>query len=93
MNKMTNNIRLIILLIIVLLIRNLACEANDNPGWSISILPASIRLDPSTNEIIEQRFNGLKGNVPQRNLLNKIGSLMGKRLAYMKLGGNIFLFN
>lgn len=40
--------------------------------WQISIVPASIRLDPTTNEVIESRFHAGSVNVPERkNILEK----------------------
>lgn len=35
-------------------------KVDTNSGWAVSVLPSSIRLDPSTNEIIDGRFIGLK---------------------------------
>lgn len=34
--------------------------------WEISVLPSSIRLDPTTNEIIESRFHAGTVNAPER---------------------------
>jgi hypothetical protein len=43
-----------------------------NSEWDISILPSSIRLDPSTNEIIEHRFDAVDSYNPKEgNLLKK----------------------
>jgi len=41
------------------------------PEWDISILPSSIRLDPSTNEIIEHRFDAVDSYKPTRESLLK----------------------
>jgi len=35
--------------------------------WTISVLPSSVRLDPTTNEIIDQRFILLKDDVKQQD--------------------------
>ena len=44
----------------------------DIRGWSISIVPSSIRVDPLTTEIIEQRFSGVEPNrTSPRNLLEE----------------------
>src|SRR4051812_16768293 len=65
------------LLIIVLgsLTSDAALSQHNTTGWSLSVLPPSIRLDPVTNTIIEERFaaaeNGLSGkaNLLQKNWL------------------------
>lgn len=38
-------------------------RANDKgkPGWDIAIVPASVRVNPLTGEILENRFNGVMG--------------------------------
>jgi hypothetical protein len=56
-----------------------ACNAprpnNQEPAapdkWSISILPSSVRLDPVSNKIIENRFKGVKTNRPEEEDLLK----------------------
>lgn len=46
---------------------------NNSQGWSISVLPSSVRLDPATNKIIEERFTAVntglqvKGNLLENN--------------------------
>ena len=41
-------------------------------GWEISVLPSSVRLDPETNEIIDQRFDAvIQGNSMDKDLLEK----------------------
>ena len=43
-------------------------QKNNKPDWRISVLPSSIRLDPSTNEIIDAvKSDQSKG----KNLLEK----------------------
>lgn len=37
------------------------------PDWSISVIPSSIRLDPTSNEIIEQRFIMHSSDQSQKN--------------------------
>lgn len=40
--------------------------------WEVSILPASLRLDPSTNEIIEHRFSAVPSSgIKKEDLLSK----------------------
>lgn len=47
---------------------NTSTQNNNKPDWRISVLPSSIRLDPTTNEVIDAPKNDkLKG----KNLLDK----------------------
>ena len=47
-------------------------ESSNNPSWQLSVLPSSIRLDPSTNEIHELRFDAVESYKPtSKNLLEK----------------------
>ncbi len=64
--------------LIILLIGSLLSACNPNAGissepeadWSIAILPASVRLDPASNMIIDDRFSATTGTpVRQENLL------------------------
>jgi hypothetical protein len=50
-----------------------------NPNWDISILPSSIRLDPSTNQIIENRFSAVEDFHPTTNLLTQNWVYDGKQ--------------
>src|SRR5690606_19400939 len=44
---------------------------NEGGRWQLSVLPSSVRLDPVTNEIIEDRFSGIKDGISREgNLLN-----------------------
>ncbi|MCW3108342.1 MAG: hypothetical protein JWQ09_2848 [Segetibacter sp.] len=65
-------------------------KANDSiPKWSIAILPASVRIDPSTNRIYDQPYTAAKneaGNsLLQRNWVydGKAASLKGARGEYV----------
>jgi len=70
---------------------NPANPDTESADWSISVLPASVRLDPTTNEIIDQRFVLLKDNKGQhehmlkKNLVydGKRASLFGARGEYI----------
>lgn len=48
-------------------------SSTNEPGWSVTAIPSSIRLDPTTNEIIEDRFDAVEkdrrsgGNILERN--------------------------
>jgi hypothetical protein len=60
-------------------------------GWAISVLPSSVRLDPTTNQIIDQRFilkdrnKGQLDNILKKNLIydGKHVSLFGARGEYI----------
>jgi len=58
----------------------IACTSNNKqteiPDWDISILPSSVRLDPTTNEIIDDQFI-LSGRNESRN-----ESLLKRNLVY-----------
>ena len=48
----------------------LSNQNNTESDWDISILPSSVRIDPSTNKIIENRFVVLKnGSSKETNIL------------------------
>ncbi|HEV7330829.1 MAG TPA: hypothetical protein VGN63_07315 [Flavisolibacter sp.] len=62
---------------------------NDTPGWSVSVLPASVRLDPSTNKIIDQPY-GTSNHAIENALLKKnwvydgkVAELKGARGEYV----------
>jgi hypothetical protein len=64
---------------------------NTTPGWKLSVLPSSVRLDPVRNTIIEERFTAVntnltgKGNLLQKNWIydgNKV-SLKSARGEYV----------
>jgi hypothetical protein len=45
---------------------------NPSPGWTVSVLPASVRVDPETNKIIDQHFYLLnKNSGDQSDMLKK----------------------
>ncbi|MBA2563642.1 MAG: DUF4091 domain-containing protein, partial [Chitinophagaceae bacterium] len=47
-------------------------ENKNIQNWQISVLPSSVRLDPTTNKIIEERFPAVKNNLSgKENLLEK----------------------
>ncbi len=50
-----------------------ACGISESEtGWEISVLPSSVRLDPETNEIIDQRFDAvIQENSRNKDLLEK----------------------
>ena len=65
-----------LLLIILLALLNgttaLSQKENNVQDWSVSVLPSSVRLDPATNKIIEERFSAAETDLPgKENLLEK----------------------
>ena len=68
---MKNIVKVLILILVVI-----SCRKNEFKNeilpWQISVLPASVRLDPVTNEIIGDRYGEDKGNLgAKKNLLEK----------------------
>jgi hypothetical protein len=61
-------------------------------GWDLSILPSSVRLDPVTNTIIEQRFVLLKNNHSKNNLLKKNWIYDGSRVSLRAARGEYVSF-
>jgi hypothetical protein len=67
------------------------CRASDSiPGWTISVLPSSVRIDPSTHRIFDQPYNTNGGNITAESLLKsnwiydgKFTSLQGARGEYV----------
>ncbi len=62
-------------------------------GWTLSVLPSSIRLDPVTNEIIDDRFDAVKQ--PQsfeKNLLLKNWIYDGKKVSLHAARGEYLSF-
>ncbi len=63
----------------------------DPEVWSISILPASLRIDPTTNEIINQRFV-LSNQSEKTSLLNKNWIYDGERVQLFSARGEYVSF-
>jgi|WetSurMetagenome_2_1015567.scaffolds.fasta_scaffold00210_2 hypothetical protein len=65
-------IQLVLVLITILISCNSINKNTGNNDWDISVLPPSVRLDPTTNEVIDQRFILLKkGQVQKADMLKK----------------------
>ncbi|HXL57413.1 MAG TPA: hypothetical protein VN958_14215, partial [Chitinophagaceae bacterium] len=85
------------LLIILLGLLNgkaaLSQKENIVQGWSISVLPSSVRLDPITNKIIEERSSAVKTGVQgKENLLEKNWIYDGKRTSLESARGEYISF-
>ncbi len=83
----------------VLVLGIIACSCksvNTKTGtadWSISVLPSSIRLDPTSNEIIEQRFILLKSDLSQKDeVLKKNWIYDGDRVSLFAARGEYVSF-
>lgn len=81
------------LLLIVGIIACTCKSVNTKPGiadWSLSVLPASVRLDPVTNDIIENRFVLQKDNHTQ--MLRKNWIYDGERVSLHAARGEYISF-
>ena len=68
-------------------------KSNFSNGWNISILPSSVRLDPSTNEIIENRFDAVENYHPTSdNLLKKNWVYDGEKVKLFAARGEYISF-
>ncbi|HKG67853.1 MAG TPA: glycoside hydrolase domain-containing protein [Segetibacter sp.] len=62
-------------------------------GWELSVLPSSVRLDPTTNKIIEERFAAVNTGLREKeNLLEKNWIFDGKRVALKSARGEYISF-
>ena len=69
---MKNRTFLIFCLLLVFSCNPPDSEISGDGDWEISVLPSSVRLDPSTNTIIEHRFDGVDSYRPvQEHLLKQ----------------------
>src|SRR4051812_42280818 len=84
------------LLIILLGLLNskatLSQKENKAGGWSISVLPASVRVDPVTNKIIEERFSAAETGLSEKNLLEKNWIYDGRRASLKSARGEYISF-
>ncbi len=83
-------------IIIVSFLAPAAClsqQENITTSWSISVLPSSVRLDPVTNKIIEERFSPVNTGLSEKgNLLAKNWVYDGKRAALKSARGEYVSF-
>ncbi|MEN8229648.1 MAG: hypothetical protein ABFS38_15920, partial [Bacteroidota bacterium] len=83
-----------ILIVLSISILTGSCSLPDTePGWRVSVLPSSVRLDPSTNEIIERRFDAVnRKNSGEENLLVKNWIFDGKQVTLHAARGEYISF-
>src|SRR5687768_12179148 len=87
-NHMIKNFALFLALISII---SNSWAQGGNPGWSLSILPASVRIDPSSHRIYDQPYIAETGNVTTAASLlkdnwvynGKKASLQGARGEYV----------
>jgi len=71
----------------------LSQKENNVLGWSISVLPASTRLDPVTNKIIEERFAAAETGLSKKeNLLKKNWIYDGNKTSLASARGEYISF-
>ncbi len=88
-----NKLFLVLLISFVVYSCNSADRKKNTSGWSISILPASVRLDPTTNKIIDKRFILMKGDTLQQTDILKINLIFdGKRVSLYSARGEYVSF-
>ncbi len=65
----------------------------NSTGWSLSVLPSSVRLDPTTNKIIEDRFSAVKTSIQEKgNLLEKNWIYDGNKVSLKSARGEYISF-
>ena len=68
-------------------------RAENKSGWGISVLPSSVRMDPTSNRIIDNSFVILKDdNVQPEDLLKKNLIFDGKKVSLHAARGEYFSF-
>jgi hypothetical protein len=68
-------------------------QIKNNQGWTISVLPSSVRLDPVTNTIIEERFSAVNTGLEEKgNLLEKNWIYDGNKVALKSARGEYVSF-
>ena len=83
------------LLIIILLLVGCSFSETDTDSldWSIGILPSSVRLDPSTNEILDFKFNAVRQQNPYpQDVLKKNWIFDGSKVSLYAARGEYISF-
>ncbi len=84
---------LLVALLISLYSCNTASKTTENSGWTTSVIPSSIRLDPVTNQIIDQRFClPVKKGEKQHDLRKKNLIYDGKQVSLFAARGEYISF-
>ena len=83
-----------VLIIILLLVGCSFSETDtDSLDWSIGILPSSVRLDPSTNEILDFKFNAVRQQNPYpQDVLKKNWIFDGSKVSLYAARGEYISF-
>lgn len=80
-----------ILLAVILITTSVYAQQTDNGDWEISVIPSSVRLDPVSNQIIENRFV-LNKNKTNTDALRQNWIYDGKRVALKAARGEYISF-
>lgn len=87
---MINKLKIAALLVLLISFEG---KAQEKESWTLSALPASVRLDPSTNTIIEHRFNAIESYKPAKdNLLENNWVFDGKKITLYAARGEYISF-
>ncbi|MEO8766087.1 MAG: glycoside hydrolase domain-containing protein [Ginsengibacter sp.] len=65
---------------------------NTSPGWTISALPSSIRLNPVTNKIIDEKYYTVDSIAPKENLLDRNWVYNGNKVSLKAARGEYISF-
>jgi hypothetical protein len=88
-------IKFLAITVIGLLAGNAVLSQNDNTigKWRLFVLPSSLRLDPVTNKIIEERFSAVNTGLQQKgNLLEKNWVYDGNKVSLKSARGEYVSF-
>ncbi len=81
---------------IAILLFAFGCNEKENvlkDDWTLSALPASVRLDPVTSTVIENRFKGVESfHAPKHKLLDKNWVFDGKKIELYTARGEYISF-
>jgi hypothetical protein len=81
------------IILLGLLFANATLSQKENlQSWRIAVLPASVRLDPVTNKIIEERFSAVKTSLSEKNLLEKNWVYDGNKTSLASARGEYISF-
>jgi len=83
-----------LLILVSISLTTLSCGSPETKtGWEISVLPSSVRLDPVSNEIIDERFDALpREHTRKSNLLEENWIYDGKQVTLHAARGEYVSF-